>query len=78
MAKAWSRHEMRRHHTEMQRLVEISRCRDDALAQLEAVSPELHAQALVQDTTLWPHRWKPMTVTPAIPGYNAQGTRTEK
>lgn len=64
---------MRRHHAENGRLAEISRCRDDALKQLKATSPELYEKALIQDETMWPHRFKPMTVTPAVPGYDAQG-----
>ena len=72
MTKSWSRHEMARHHTESKRLIEISACRDEALTALATASPELYERALDQDETMWPHRWKPMTETPPVPGYDAQ------
>ena len=65
LSKQYSRLRMREHNVFHKRLVEIARCRDDALAQLQQLSPALFQAAMVPDDTLFPIRAKQPTETPA-------------
>jgi hypothetical protein len=65
MAKRYSQLRVRQHNAFHKRLCEIAQCRDEALAELEAVDPKLYAAALVLDDALFPIRAKPPTETPS-------------
>ena len=66
VAKAYSRFCMQRENAQMKKLCAIAQCRDHALAELQALSPELHAHALQVDTALYPINMKPVTDTPPL------------
>jgi hypothetical protein len=66
VAKAYSRHCMLKDHVQMKQLCAIAKCRDNALAELLALSPALHAHALTVDPALYPINMKPITDTPPL------------
>ena len=53
----------------MQRLCMVARARDEALAELQALSPRLHARAQEIDLSLWPIEHPQMTETPPTAGH---------
>ena len=65
LAKAYSRHMIAEDKRRMGALVQIARARDHVLQTLADHDPQLHKQALVIDTVMYPPQLKLATDTPA-------------
>ncbi len=74
MTKQWSRHCMADHHVAMRHLQSAYECRRDAMAELREVSEELHDKACELSTDPWPVRFKHLTATPPVEGYEPSAT----
>ena len=66
LAKAYSRHMMALERKNMQKLCEAAGARNDALLQLQLLSPLLYDKALVVDKNMYPLQLKPATDTPPL------------
>ena len=71
LLKEWSRYKMQQHKEDLQRLQQLTRCREEALNDLKKTSTFLYREAIKTDRNLFPLHFKGPTETPPIPGYEA-------
>lgn len=71
LLKDWSRFKMQQHKEDLQRIQEMTRCREEALKELKKSSMFLYLEAIKIDKTLFPLEFTGPTETPPIAGYSA-------
>lgn len=78
LLKEWSRHKMKQHKEDLQRLHELEQCREEALKELKKSSLYLYHEAIKVDQDFFPIQFKGPTETPPIPGYMAPDMEENK